>query len=81
MDGDSDSGRQAGRRSGCRTLGLVTPALRRENRETDTKLDDVTGAKADLDVEVGADDDFLRHFSVTKHFRACDDDSNILSQS
>ena len=50
------SGRQAGRRSGCRTLGLVTPALRRENRELDTKLDDVTGAKADLDVEVGADE-------------------------
>jgi hypothetical protein len=66
--------------------------LRREGRETDTKLNDVTGAKADLDIEVGADEDtgsgrkqddedFQRHFSVTKHFRACDDDSNVLPQS
>ena len=55
--------------------------MRRENRETDTELDDVTGAKADLGVEVGADDDFRRHFSVTKHFRACDDDSNVHPQS
>jgi hypothetical protein len=86
------SGSQAGRRSGCRTLGRVTPALRRENRETDTKLNNVTGAKADLDIEVGADEDIgsgreqgdkdsQRHFSVTKHFRACDGDSNVLSQS
>jgi hypothetical protein len=54
----------------------------------------VTGAKAraGLDIEVGADEDtgsgreqdnedFQRHFSVTKHFRACDNDSNVLSQS
>ena len=66
--------------------------MRREGRETDTKLNDVTGAKADLDIEVGADEDtgsgrkqdnedFQRHFSVTKHFRAWDDDSNVLPQS
>ena len=66
--------------------------MRREGRETDTKHNDVTGAKADLDIEVGADEDtgsgrrqdnegFQRHFSVTKHFRACDDDSNVLPQS
>ena len=52
----------------------------------------MTGAKADLDIGVGADedtgsgreqdnDDFQLHFSVTKHFRACDDDSNVPSQS
>ena len=52
----------------------------------------MTGAKADLDIEVVADEDtgsgrkqdnedFQRHFSVTKRFRACDDDSNVLPQS
>ena len=52
----------------------------------------MTGAKADLDIEVGAGEDtgssrrqdnegFRRHYSVTKHFRACDDDSNVLPQS
>ena len=64
--------------------------MRRENRETDTKLYDVTGAKADLDIEVGANEDTgsgrkqdsencRRHFSVTKHFRVCDGDSNVFS--
>ena len=46
--------------------------MRREGRETDTKLDDVTGAKADLDKEVGADEDTEE---------ACDNDCNVLSQS
>ena len=55
-------------------------------------LYDVTGAKADLDIGVGDGEDtgssrrqdnegFQRHFSVTKHFRACDDDSDVLPQS
>ena len=52
----------------------------------------MTGAEADLDIGVGVDedtgsgreqdnDDYQLISLVTKHFRACDDDSNVPSQS